>query len=127
MKLNILLLMFSLKANHPCLNQFVLLCPSYLFLSKPSLNWTATFFDAFKLFSIILLIAEPVSLPHPRSRSYPQFHPCMCCQEQFSKQVGTLFEFSFFFLHPSENVLSFKRYRVQTKNQPLKFITTWFF
>ena len=83
--------------HYPCLNQFALLCPSYLFLPKPSLNLTATFLDASQLFSIILLAVEPVSLPHPYSPYCPYYRPCMCSEKQFPQQVGTLwFSFVFF-------------------------------
>ena len=91
--------MSSLKAHHPRLNQFALLCLSYLFLPKPSLNLTATFLNASQLFPIILLPAESVSMPQPHLPYCPYSRPCMCSEEQFPQQVETLYDF---LLHSSE-------------------------
>ena len=95
MKLTMLSPMSSV-ADHPCLNQFVLLCPSYLFLPKPSLILTVTFLGTSQLFP---LTAQSVLLPHPHSSYCPYYRPCMCSEEQFLQQLGTFFNF---LLHSSE-------------------------
>ena len=114
MKLTMLLSMCSLKADHPCLSQFTLLCPSYLFLPKPPLNLTAFFLGVSQPFSIIPLTVEPVLLLHPYSPYCPYCCPCMCSEEQILQLVGTVFDFLF---RSSEECTEFQK--LQSSNKKL--------
>ena len=54
------------------------------------------------------LTAEPVSLLHPHSPYCPSYNSCMCSEEQFPQQVGTLFDF---LLHSSEKCTDLQKVR----------------